>query len=170
MERGAVAAGWREVKAYKLRQRSARNERARARESSYRDARNGSLLRMVRRCGHWRKGVGVSPKEAQKLLDDVVAEFPFASVESSESAFEPLLYFLRRYVEVLDKRSSESREQLIAKRFSVGGEHQGHNLNFFVGELPVPSVEGIWLCRLPHGKKRFLDFDLGGSFDLEGDS
>ena len=109
-------------------------------------------------------------KEARMLLDAAVEEFPFASVESSESALEELVNLLGSYVEVPDAGSAEGGEEMVAKRFSAGGEHHGHDLNFLFGELAVPSVEGIWLCRLPNGKKRFLDFDLGGSFDLEGDS
>ena len=49
VERGAVAAWWGEVKAYELEKKVARRRRVRARNSSYRDARNGSLQRMVRR-------------------------------------------------------------------------------------------------------------------------
>ena len=48
-ERGAVAAWWSEVKAYKLRKTVARSEDTQARVSSYRDARSSSLQRMVRR-------------------------------------------------------------------------------------------------------------------------
>ena len=48
-ERGAVAAGWSEEGAYKLRPKVARRRRVQARVSSYRDARSSSLQRMVRR-------------------------------------------------------------------------------------------------------------------------
>ena len=42
--------GWREGKTYELRKQTARTRRAQARKSSSRDARSGSLQRMVRRC------------------------------------------------------------------------------------------------------------------------
>ena len=112
----------------------------------------------------------MSQEEALKILDAVVADFPFASVESSESAREKLVYLLGRYVEVPAAGSAESGEELVANRFAAGGEHHNHDLNLLIGELAIPSGEGVWLGRLPHGKKRFLDFDLGGSFDLEGDA